>query len=97
MEHGLVFVLPSFSKRLPLRYMCMHMTGGGKNGLELEGFPPPVVSAEVLLRVGSSLVLDGAESAFFEILSRRKTGDLFQAAKAGQQVKTDQSHDATIN
>jgi hypothetical protein len=29
-EHGLVFVLPSFSKRLPLRYMCMHMTGGGK-------------------------------------------------------------------
>ena len=29
-EHGLVFVLPSFSKRLPLRYMCMHMTGGGR-------------------------------------------------------------------
>ena len=34
-EHGLVFVLPSFSKRLPLRYMCMHMAGGGKNLLFL--------------------------------------------------------------
>ena len=36
-EHGLVFVLPSFSKRLPLRYMCMHMTGGGKNFTQLLG------------------------------------------------------------